>query len=129
METAVELCLERALVLRDLAALPASILDQLLAEAATATIVRSLPPAKSRYLQLLLSARTHTPVWAFDVKRGVEQIADVPLRLFPRVLDVANLERQGDRELEQSLGLEIAAASEGRTMSEWAALRALRLVD
>ena len=52
----------------------------------------------------------------------------MPLRLFPRIADVVDeLVAHGATELDEALGLEIAASSAGRTMSEWAAFAALRL--
>lgn len=125
---AAELCFERALVRADLTAIGRCDLYQpLLAVARVTSVTRPLPPAKAQYLRMLLAAR--------DRRDGADAAADggkigvdVPLRLFPRVLDVAHeIASFGDRELEEALTLEIAAVSDGRTMSEWAVLAALRL--
>ncbi len=133
---AAELCLERALIAADLVTLGRrQLLQALLALVGSATVNRPLPPAKARYLQMLLAARAGAlPTAAPDAPIAIgtdgagDTIVDVPLRLFPRVLDVAEqLTACGAEELIEALALEIAAVSDGRTMSEWAALAALRL--
>ena len=124
---AIELCLERALVLRDLADLGlTAAYPKLLAAAAETPIRRALAPAKANYLQMLIAALDH-PVTHDGERTRTDAIVDVPLRLFPRVLDVAEAALLGPDELAQALRLEIASTSDGRTMSEWAALAALRL--
>jgi hypothetical protein len=124
---AAELCLERALVVADLAALGRSgLYKPLLVAAPEATVTRPLPGAKARYLQMLLAARLYKRATA-DTTDG-NSVVDVPLRLFPRVIEVVDqLTASGDAELAEALELEIAAVSDGRTMCEWAALAALRL--
>jgi hypothetical protein len=129
---AAELCLERALVIADLVALERPRLYEPLLTAATAVrVARPLPAAKARYLQMLVAALDRCQADAADADAPVDSdvVVDVPLRLFPRVIDVADeLPTCGDDEVAEALRLEIAAASTGRTMSEWAALTALRLV-
>ena len=126
---AVEICLERALLIADLDALGRlQLYDQLLATAATAPVRHVLPPAKARYLQMLVAARDRDPTVLDPATRAGEVVVDVPLRLFPRVTAVASeiACAEGD-ELSAALTLEIAATSDGRTMTEWASLSALRL--
>jgi hypothetical protein len=126
--TAAELCLERALVRADLAELQQlGIYVRLVGVAAATTVSRSLPQSKALYLRLLLLARDGVEV-ADGVGADLDTGIDVPLRLFPRVLDVVEeLAGCGHLELGEALTLEIAAVSQGRTMTEWAALAALRL--
>jgi hypothetical protein len=124
---AIELCLERALVLRDLEAVGrASLYPRLLALAEPARVRRALPQAKARYLQFLVGARERSRGGSHDGCGGDVTI-DVPLRLFPRVVDVAEDADLDATALCEALRLEIAAVSDGRTMSEWAALAALAL--
>jgi|SRR6266545_4423738 len=133
---AAELCLERALIAADLVTLGRrQLYKPLLALVGSATVNRPLPPAKARYLQMLLAARAGAlrtdapgaPI-AIDGTDGAgDTVVDVSLRLFPRVLDVAEqLTTSCAEELIEALALEIAAVSDGRTMSEWAAVAALR---
>jgi hypothetical protein len=124
---AVELCLERALVIADLEEHGlAALYPRLLELAAIAEVRRALPPAKARYLQMLLAARERPPTLLEE--QGVrEAVIDVPMRLFPRVHDVADHPALTPRDLDEALQLEVAATSDGRVMSEWAALAALRL--
>jgi hypothetical protein len=128
-DCAAELCLERALVIADLAALGrAEFYEQLLALAERTTLTLPLPGAKADYLQMLLASRGRQQVPGIATGTALETIVNVPLRLFPRVADIAyNLASSGEEELVEALALEIGAVSEGRTMSEWAALAALRL--
>jgi hypothetical protein len=124
---AAELCLERALVLSDLAAVDCSNLyDELLKRASSAPITLPLPGAAASYLQTLLVARDHRDLAA---SAAPDQMPlTVALRLFPRVYSVIDeLGRFGEVELGQALALEIAAVANGRTMSEWAAVAALML--
>jgi hypothetical protein len=124
---AIELCLERALVVRDLSELGRSDLyPPLLELVASARIRRGLPTAKARYLQTLLAARERPGFMPDSERGGSDTVVDVPLRLFPRVLDVVN-EGFDAQQLDEAIRLEVAAVADGRTMSEWAALSALRL--
>jgi hypothetical protein len=124
---AIELCLESALVVRDLSELDLSDLyPPLLELAASARVRRGLPTAKARYLQMLLAARERPGFMSDSERGGSDAVVDVPLRLFPRVLDVVN-ECFDARQLDEAIRLEVAAVADGRTMSEWAALSALRL--
>jgi hypothetical protein len=126
---AVELCLERALVRRDLtAAGELMTYPRLLAFADAASVRRALPAAKATYLQMLLVARSRSATLP-DPQNGIsDMVVDVPLRLFPRVIDVVEeMDAVGPLQLDEALRLEVAAASDGRTMSEWAALAALGL--
>jgi hypothetical protein len=133
LSCATELCLERALVLADLAELAhLALYERVLAAAASATVSRPLPAAKARYLQMLLVARERRTdaVDALDTVDAADgdTVVDVPLRLFPRVATVVDEMTSAEAaELTEALTLEIAAVSEGRTMSEWTALAALRL--
>jgi hypothetical protein len=123
----VELCLERALVVRDLSELGRTDLyPPLLELAASARVRRGLPTARARYLQMLLAARDWPGFMPDSERGGSDTVVDVPLRLFPRVLDVVN-ESFDAQQLEEAIRLEVAAVADGRTMSEWAALSALRL--
>jgi hypothetical protein len=126
---AVELCLERALVIRDLAALgQLHVYERLLALATTTPVSRALPAAKARYLQMLLATRDRQAVPLDAAGGGGDAMVDVPLRLFPRVIDVVDeVASAGPEQLAEALQFEVAAASDGRTMSEWAALAALSL--
>lgn len=132
---ATELCLERALVIADLAVLAGPELydERLLAAAAHATVSRPLPAAKARYLQMLVAARDRDAVVVDtvdaieDADGADETVVDIPLRLFPRVATVVDETTSvGAAHLAEALTLEIGAVSEGRTMSEWAALAVLR---
>lgn len=125
---AVELCLERALLLNDLESLGGQHLyNRLLADAAIAPVRQALPAVKARYLQMLLAARDRIPAAPDEAVAPTDPVIDVPLRLFPRVTSVADaITRARADDLDQALTLEIAGISDGRTMSEWAALAALR---
>jgi hypothetical protein len=124
---AAELCLEHALVVRDLSELGRSDLYPPLLELAGSARVRpGLPTAKARYLQMLLAARERSGFMPDSERGGNDTVVDVPLRLFPRVLDVVN-EGFDAQQLDEAIRLEVAAVADGRTMSEWAALSALRL--
>jgi hypothetical protein len=128
VEAAAELCLERALIVGDLVAAGCVVLlPRLIVEATATSVARSLPVAKAHYLRLLLTAREHAAAASTLENSSGDRTVDVSLRLFPRVLEVVNLDRCGDSELREALQLEIAAVSDGRTMSEWAALTALRV--
>jgi hypothetical protein len=124
---AVELCLERALVVRDLADVGLlATYPRLLEFAGSARVERALPPSKSRYLQMLLAALDRPTPLDRDGD-ATDAVIDVPVRLFPRVLDLGDGSPLGACELDEALRLEVAAASNGRPMSEWAAVAALRL--
>jgi len=126
---AVELCLERAVVLEDLTELGiVSLFPRLLALCEVARVRRALPPAKARYLQVLLGARERRLECAGRGGAGSVTV-DVPMRLFPRVLDAVPSAELSAIALAQALELEIAAVSEGRTMIEWTALAALTLTQ
>lgn len=101
---------------------------RLLAFADAASVRRALPAAKATYLQMLLVARSRSATLP-DPQNGIsDMVVDVPLRLFPRVIDVVTeMDAVGPLQLDEALRLEVAAASDGRTMSEWAALAALGL--
>jgi hypothetical protein len=125
---AVELCLERALVVHDLAAVGyPQLYERLLTVAGKIPVRRALPAAKARYLQMLIAARDLDPLHATaDGASGA--IVDVPYRLFPRVTAIVDeIVSAGVDHLAEALTLEIAAVADGRTMSEWTALAALRL--
>ena len=124
---AAELCLERALVLSDLAAVDCSHLyEELLKRASSAPITLPQPGATASYLQTLIAARDHRDLAASAAPDQVP--LTVALRLFPRVYSVIDeLGRVGEIEVDQALALEIAAVANGRTMSEWAAFAALKL--
>jgi hypothetical protein len=125
---AVELCLERALVVRDLADVGvASLYPRLLALASTTRVRRALPPAKARYLQVLLAALDHRSELTAEEHGASEAVIDIPLRLFPRVVDVVPSAQLDASALDEALRLEVAAVGSGRSMSEWAALAALGL--
>lgn len=124
---AVELCLERALVIADLEEHSLALLyPRLLELAAIAEVRQALPPAKAHYLQVLLAARER-PATPLEEQAAREAVIDVPLRLFPRVHDVVDHLVLAPHDLDEALQLEIAAISDGRLMSEWAAYAALRL--
>lgn len=134
---AAELCLERALVVRDLATFGRDDLyPPILATAAAVTVTESLPPAKARYLRMLVVSRDRVGN-ELDAPRGASHeaddarddvVVDVPLRLFPRVARVADaVANATEDDLAEALALEIAAVSDGRTMCEWAAVAALEL--
>jgi hypothetical protein len=128
LSCAVELCLERALVLRDLADLDRlGLYARVLDRAARTPVRRPLSPAKARYLQMLVTARDRPPVPSGADSSKNKAVVDVPLRLFPRVLDIVDEAILGDCDLHAALQIEIAAVSDGRTMSEWAAFAALHL--
>jgi hypothetical protein len=104
----------------------------LLEVATTTTVARALPGAKARYLQMLIvAARDGEAVLKTAILEvesdTTDAVVDVPLRLFPRVQDVTVPATFGATQLAEGLQLEIAAVSDGRTMSEWAVLAALRL--
>jgi hypothetical protein len=125
---AVELCLERALVVRDLEELGlASLYPQVLSLAGGTRVRRSLPPAKARYLQVLLAALDRRADAAAEDGGMGEAVIDIPLRLFPRVVDILACAQLDACALDEALRLELAAAGTGRSMSEWAALAALSL--
>lgn len=115
-------------MIRDLTELDhLAIYPRLLEVAASTPVSRALPPAKARYLRMLVAARDRTAVVDAD-SAADETVVDVPLRLFPRVLDAVDLiASAGTDQLAEALRLEIAAVSDGRMMSEWAPLAALRL--
>jgi hypothetical protein len=128
LRCAVELCLEQALLVRDLDELGRlSIYPQLLEIAAATRMKRALPAPKARYVQMLLAASGGLPVAVSTEPRTSDAIIDVPLRLFPRVLDVVEGTAFGATALDDAVRLEIASVSDGRSMVEWAALTALRL--
>jgi hypothetical protein len=123
-----ELCLERSLLVRDLRELGRSAMYPRLIETAAVTgIRRALPAARARYIQMLLAATHRGPSGAEREPATTDVVIDVPLRLFPRVLDVVADTAFEPTEVRDALKFEIAAASEGRSMSEWAALTTLRL--
>jgi hypothetical protein len=91
-----------------------------------AEVHAALPPAKSRYLQMLLAARARS--FAENPEAITEHAAvDVPLRLFPRVVEIAATADFSPQALDEAVRLEVAATSAGRLMSEWALLRAFLL--
>lgn len=125
---AVELCLERALVVRDLADVGvASLYPRLLALAATTRVGRALPAAKAHYLQVLLAALDRGSEPTAKEHGAKETVIDIPLRLFPRVVDVVPSAQLDANALDEALRLEVAAVGTGRSMSEWAVLAALGL--
>lgn len=124
LELALRLCLERALVVADLRAVGVEVarLDSL---AARACVSGALDAADCAYLRRLTrreDAGSARPL-------GDAIIVGLPSRLTARLLAAGPeelLERAG-LDVEAALSWEIAAVLDGRTISEWAPLAALRV--
>jgi hypothetical protein len=115
---AIELTFEFELVRRDLAELGKAFAVPALAEdPEEARISSPIAAPMAGYLRTLwnLRPRTIDPL-------ELEAPIDVPLRLFPRVLEIDPREALTPSRLGQALSLERAAVAAGRTMSEYALL-------
>ncbi len=120
---AVEITLEIELVYLDLAAHgQENKFDQLLRQAETERITGSVAAPLANYLRQLWTTRARS----FDPLE-LEEPIDVPLRLYPRVLNVDTAQVLTRLRLGKALVLERAAVSAGRTMTEYALLRAAAL--
>lgn len=87
----------------------------LVVAAEDARIATPIAPAYARYLRALTSNRDDTR----DNDR-LEEPVDLPLRLFPRVLEITPEVALREERLHQAVSLERAAVCAGRTMSEYA---------
>jgi hypothetical protein len=113
---AVELALERALVLTDLEELGRlQLFPALLEQAHNQRFVTPLPEPFRRYRQSLLGAEPR----ALD-DGELELPIVVPLRLFPRVLSLDYLRALVVNALDEAVILELASLCAGRTMTEYA---------
>jgi hypothetical protein len=119
----VEITLELELIRRDFAAQCwEHRLEPLLRQAEAERITNAVAAPLADYLQHLRTTRPRS----FDPLE-LEGPIDLPLRLFPRITSVDTTHVLTPERLEKALVLERAAVSAGRTMTEYALLRAAAL--
>lgn len=114
---AVRVCLERALLLRDVSALGIdahAARQRLRTVAAQARAHRELVPEEAGRVRALRLGR---PTSAEDVRDGLSLV--LPPRLLTRALTV-NAQAFDARVLPEAIAWEVAAALDGRTIAEWA---------
>jgi hypothetical protein len=121
LELALRLVTETALVIEDLELLDVSF-ERLDALAAGATVRGTVDPCHAAYLRRLTASSPRAPR---DLDAFV--VAGLPARLSTRLLAVDVPALVGRADLERARTWEIAAVLEGRTISEWAPLTALRM--
>lgn len=118
VSVATEIALERALVLADLTGLGrAELFPELLTTAGRQRFLQALPGSYRRYRASLLSA---CPREYRELELG--EPAAVPLRFFPRVLELDYDKSLTRAALDEAIILELGALCAGRTMSEYALL-------
>lgn len=114
--TAVELTLERALVIADLESLNRSdLFNSLLGNAKQQRFIAPLPGPYRRYRASLLQTEPRE----LD-EDELDEPKVVPLRFFPRVLEINYAEALTADAIDEGRTLELAALCAGRTMSEYA---------
>lgn len=115
---AIELALERALVFADLKLIrQADRFADLLVAAQRQRFVAPLPGAYGRYQASLLRTRRHR---LNNVE--LDEPVAVPLRFFPRILELDYDEALDPMAIDEAVALELAALCSGRTMTEYALL-------
>lgn len=118
LEVATELTVERALVLLDFELIRLKdLFPGLLAAAAQQRFTVPLPGPYRRYRASLLAVAARQ---VDDAEP--EATVTVPLRFFPRVLELAYERAFNASALDEAITLELAALCIGRTMSEYALL-------
>jgi len=119
---AVELALERAIARAELDHGGAAHLWATVITAAKSATVATVAPTNARYLRALTFGRLQADTSSAP---ALEPQVDVPVRLFPRVLEIEPTEALTPDALEEALLLEVAAIGSGRLMIEWVLLHAL----
>jgi hypothetical protein len=121
-QLAAAVVVERSLLRDDFAALGLNhMLDRLDEEAAQAIVAIELSEALSAYLRALAGC-------ARQPSRAHAHLAALPMRLIERIGSVGPVPHLDETLLESALLWERAAVRAGRTMSEWATLKALELL-
>jgi hypothetical protein len=117
LAAAVEIAFECELVKEDIAQLGrGDEFHALVLTAAGARVAVPTAPTYARYLRALAGNRANT----VDEADRLEEPVDLPLRLFPRVLEITPDAALREDRLRQGVALERAAVCAGRTMSEYA---------